>query len=119
MPTNVQDETRYCEKCGISFLWTGEEQRIEDDADAPLLCPGCHRLVPDAERERGMVKWYNARKRFGFIVRPGEEDLFVHRSALKGANRLHEGDLVEYRVAESKNGLAAKSVRVLAKDQSE
>ena len=69
-------------------------------------------------RERGMVKWFNGRKRFGFIVRPGEEDLFVHRSALKDRARLRQGDLVEYRVVDGRNGLAARSVRVLDREES-
>lgn len=118
LPSNVQDETRYCENCGISFLWTGEEQRF-DGKEAPIHCPGCRRRLPDVDRERGMVKWYNARKRFGFIVRIGEPDLFVHRSALKGTNRLREGDLVEYLVVEKEKGLSAHSVRVLTLDESQ
>ena len=113
MSNDVQDETCYCENCGISFLWIGEEQRINTDLEAPSYCPGCRQLMPDEEHERGMVKWYNARKRFGFIVRPDTEEIFVHRSALKGTNRLREGDLVEYYVAEGKSGLAARAVRIL------
>lgn len=117
MSFTVQDETRYCDNCGISFLWTGEEQRLENKLETPVRCPGCRQLLPDDGRERGMVKWYNARKRFGFIVRPGAEEIFVHRSALKGTNRLREGDLVEYRVADGKSGLAAHAVRVLVHEK--
>ena len=115
MSKNVQDETCYCANCGVSFLWIGEEQRLNDDSDAPSYCPGCRQLLPNEERERGMVKWYNTRKRFGFIVRPGTEEIFVHRSALKGTNRLREGDLVEYHVAEEKSGLSARAVRILTR----
>ena len=124
--TSTQDETLYCENCGISFLWTGEEQRktqeinrsSPDDqkGDAclrPMRCPGCRHLLPASGYERGEVKWFNARKRYGFIVRASQPDIFVHRSALKGSGTLRTGDFVEFAVAETDEKLAAKDVRVL------
>jgi CspA family cold shock protein len=40
----------------------------------------------DAEglpRERGRVKWFDAEKGYGFLVRPTGEDLFVHHSEVQ------------------------------------
>ncbi len=31
-----QDETRYCENCGISFIWTVEEQRVNIEPAQPV-----------------------------------------------------------------------------------
>ena len=48
---------------------------------------------------KGTVKWYNARKGFGFIEREdGEKDVFVHASAVKeaGLRRLEEGQKVSF-----------------------
>jgi cold shock CspA family protein len=132
--TSTQDETLYCENCGISFLWTGEEQRRAremnahaldsgqdnqeaDDHLRPTRCPGCCRLLPAAGYERGEVKWFNARKRYGFIVRANQPDIFVHRSALKGSGNLRTGDFVEFTVAETDEKLAAKDVKVLMRAQ--
>ena len=117
--TSTQDETLYCDHCGISFLWTGEEQREiqqakqEDDEARPNRCPGCRHLMPTSGFERGEVKWYNARKRYGFIVRANQPDIFVHRSALSGTGHLRIGDLVEFCVAETDEKLAARDVTVL------
>ncbi len=114
-PNRPPDRIRYCERCGISFLWSSEEQVAQDDAapTPPARCPGCRVLLPPPGRERGLVKWYNVRKRFGFIVRKEQPELFVHGSEVSGG-RLHPGDLVEFAVGENERGLAAKAVTVLA-----
>jgi len=117
----VNDEICYCERCGVSFLWTIEEQdRLRQQVEAlpaargaPTHCPGCRRLLPTGQRERGLVKWYNSRKRFGFIVRTSGNELFAHGSALKGTRTLNPGDLVEFDVQESERGEAACEIILL------
>ena len=71
--------------------------------------------MPASGFERGEVKWYNARKRYGFIVRANQPDIFVHRSALTGTGHLRIGDLVEFCVAETDEKLAARDVTVLVR----
>ena len=43
--------------------------------------------------KKGTVKWFNAEKGFGFIYVPGEDDVFVHLSAIQadGYKTLEEG----------------------------
>lgn len=108
------DQIRYCDRCGISFLWSAEEQARAraESAAAPAHCPGCRVLLPPLGRERGLVKWYNVRKRYGFIVRKEKSELFVHGSDVTGG-RLQPGDLVEFSVGENERGLAAKEITVL------
>ena len=114
----VQDEIRYCDRCGVAFLWTAEEQRAPDRPDgdpAPLHCPACQRLLPPAGRERGLVKWYNIRKRYGFIVRRDHPEIYAHGSDLREVNLLHPGDLVEFDVEPGQRGPAAKAIRVIGR----
>ena len=105
-------EDRYlkCESCGTRFIWTGSEQ--EPEAPAPARCPGCRSLLPEPGRHRGLVKFYNARKGWGFIVQTQGRELFFHRSALadEGSQGLHDGELVEYAIQQTGRGPQAVGI---------
>ena len=61
---------------------------------------------------RGIVKWFNDAKGYGFITQPTGEDIFVHFSAIvgDGFRTLSEGEEVEYEVRETDRGLQAANV---------
>jgi CspA family cold shock protein len=62
----------------------------------------------------GVVKWFDARKGFGFIKElESGEDVFVHYSSIEGEGfrRLQDGERVEYELIESAKGPQAKNVR--------
>lgn len=64
-------------------------------------------------RMKGLVKWYNEDKGFGFIAPlDGSKDIFVHFSALHGDNfkTLFEGQKVEYAIQSGDKGPAATHV---------
>ena len=63
-------------------------------------------------RETGTVKWFNATKGYGFIMRENGEDIFVHYSAIQvdGYKTLSEGQRVEFSITEGPKGLAASNV---------
>lgn len=111
-----KDELLYCENCGISFLWSTEEQKIGLHLPKPTYCKACQLLMPAMQTERGLVKWFNARKHFGFIVRRNAEEIFAPASEVKGRARLKEGDLVEFKVGENDRGAMAKEIHVLKSD---
>lgn len=112
-----QDDILYCERCGISFLWSSEEQKQAAQSgqtiSAPPLCPGCRQLLPAADYARGLVKFFNNRRRYGFITRRTGPEIYVHGAHVIGSRRLRANDLVEFTVIETPRGPAADSVRVL------
>lgn len=63
----------------------------------------------------GTVKWFNAKKGFGFISDEEGNDVFVHYSALlmDGFKVLEEGDQVEYEIVEGEKGPQAANVSKL------
>lgn len=60
----------------------------------------------------GTVKWFNAKKGFGFISDEDGNDVFVHFSALKmdGFKVLDEGDKVTFEVINGEKGPQAANV---------
>ncbi len=60
----------------------------------------------------GKVKWFNETKGYGFIEQDGQEDVFVHYSAIRmeGYRTLREGQQVEFDVLETPKGLQASEV---------
>ncbi|CAM5683022.1 Cold-shock protein OS=Lysinibacillus sphaericus CBAM5 OX=1400869 GN=P799_09380 PE=4 SV=1 [Lysinibacillus sphaericus] len=52
--------------------------------------------------KQGTVKWFNSEKGFGFIEVEGENDVFVHFSAIQGEGfkTLDEGQKVEFEVVD-------------------
>jgi len=63
-------------------------------------------------KEKGIVKWFNAAKGYGFIQRETGEDVFVHFSAIQsnGYRSLEEGATVEFLVKKGPKGLQAEDV---------
>lgn len=68
-----------------------------------------------SERIVGTVKWFNARKGYGFIGHDEGEDVFVHFSAIDmdGYRRLDEGQQVEFSIEEGPKGVQAAQVMVV------
>ena len=61
--------------------------------------------------KKGVVKFFNSTKGFGFIKVDGSgEEIFVHVSGLK--DQIKENDIVEFEVQEGKKGLNAVDVKL-------
>jgi len=72
---------------------------------------------------KGVVKFYNDRKRFGFITGEDDKDIFVHETGLekRGLKRasITEGDNVEYEIKESDRGPIAINVKKIEAEEDE
>jgi cold shock protein len=64
------------------------------------------------ERIKGTVRWFNNTKGYGFLGRDDGPDVFVHFTAINndGYKSLHEGELVEFEIADGKRGPQAANV---------
>jgi cold shock protein len=65
-----------------------------------------------ASQMKGVVKWFDADKGYGFISSAEGKDIFVHFSAIQseGYKTLAEGDQVEFDVKDGDRGPQAASV---------
>lgn len=53
----------------------------------------------------GTVKWFNATKGYGFIAVEGEDDVFVHISAVEASGlQLNEDMKISFEKEQNKNG---------------
>ena len=70
--------------------------------------------------QQGTVKWFNAKKGYGFISDEQGNDVFVHFSALNmdGFKELKDGERVEFEVTEGErsSGCQCKPYRITADD---
>jgi CspA family cold shock protein len=64
---------------------------------------------------KGIVKWFNNSKGYGFIGREDGPDVFVHYSAIQldGYRTLKEGDEVEFDIVQGQKGAQADAVTLL------
>lgn len=64
---------------------------------------------------KGIIKWFNNEKGYGFINGSVDEDIFVHYTAIKqeGYKTLSEGQTVEFDLIKTEKGLQATNVRAV------
>ena len=64
---------------------------------------------------RGVIKWFDCRKGFGFILDRYGQEVFVHHSVIEGTGfrSLREGQKVAYAVTDGPKGLLAVRLRPL------
>ena len=70
-------------------------------------------LYDKVKKMKGTIKWYNARKGYGFIEGEDGKDVFVHQSAVPTGIFLDDGDKVEYKIEDSEKGPQATSIKKL------
>jgi len=69
-------------------------------------------IIRMATRVTGKVKWFDAKKGYGFIEHDGGKDVFVHFSSINGDGfrTLEDGEKVEFDLTDGSKGLQAQNV---------
>lgn len=69
--------------------------------------------------EKGVVKWFNNAKGYGFILSDKEQDVFVHYSSIDmgGYRTLKTGQEVMFEAEKGAKGLHATAIQLTGDDQ--
>jgi CspA family cold shock protein len=107
-----------CQRCGRGFMVTEAHRDFSERRGipviAPVLCMACFLNAGPLPKELGRVKWFNPRKRYGFIAINDDQDIFVHQNQVLGNGEigLHEGQVVRFHIHHSPKGLEAWNVEL-------
>ncbi len=122
MPT-FRDTLLICEACGKSFIFTVTEQRRLYEqglpVEPPRYCPTCRLRDPETGKWVGRIKWFSLEKGYGFITKPDGEEIFFHKSRVKGIQPalLTDGQKVRFDQLKTARGLEAINVEPMPADR--
>lgn len=81
------------------------------EPEPEITGPATIQIDPETGKYIGRIKWYNAKKGYGFIVRGAGEEIFFHKSATLGeTEEFEEGQWILYDVEETNKGPEASDV---------
>jgi CspA family cold shock protein len=87
------------------------ETEPESENSVEIVAPATIQIDPQTGKYIGRMKWYNAKKGYGFIMRGGGEEIFFHKSgAASDPEQMNEGQWVLYDVEETRKGPEATEV---------
>ena len=89
-----------------------------NERNPPKQPPAAEGDCSKAKTELGTIKFYNETRGYGYIIRQGGAELFLHRTAIIGSGealRLKEGDRVRFLVVKGPKNLLAKCVAKVKK----
>lgn len=91
-------------------------EKSEPDFDMPMTI----QIDPETGKYLGRMKWYNAKKGYGFIVRGAGEEIFYHKSSIMGdPENISEGQWVLYDIEDTRKGPEAAEVEPYEGDVSQ
>ena len=90
---------------------------IETAAPEPsdTTAPTADAPAADAPASAGTIRWFNPRKGYGFIARDGDDDVFLHASAIAGVplRELRNGRRVAFEIRTGEKGRQARNVALV------
>ena len=67
----------------------------------------------------GTVKWFDQKKRYGYVLCENQSEVFVHSSAIKARMEdrvLFMGDRITFEVVETERGPRAEKVHIMERN---
>jgi CspA family cold shock protein len=111
-PPPRREQASYERESGRERESRGEPQQQQREREREVTGPSTIQIDPMTGKYIGAVKWYNAKKGYGFIVRGAGEEIFFHRSSSVGEIEFEEGQWVLYDVEERDKGPEASDVEL-------
>lgn len=65
----------------------------------------------------GTIKFYNIKKRFGFVAGEDGKDYFIHKTGIEPGNFIKEGDKVVFEIQDSEKGPVAVKLKLISKEE--
>ena len=108
-----------CQRCGRGFILTTTYcdllARRGVEVVVPVLCPTCFLRKGPLPKQQGKVKWFDPRRRYGFIIAEEGEEVFFHQQQVVGGNGndVHEGQTARFHMHYSEKGQKALNVELI------
>jgi CspA family cold shock protein len=109
-----------CQRCGIGFIMTPNHAaflaRCGVNVVEPVQCLTCYWKAGPLPKQQGKIKWFNTRKRYGFIVDTKDREIFFHQDQFIGENeaKLQDGQPTRFHVGYSVKGPKALNVELVS-----
>ena len=88
-----------------------ESRRSEPEQHKEVVGPETIQIDPETGKYIGLLKWFNNKKGYGFVVRGAGEEIFFHGSnSSVDPSTLDEGQWILYDVEETNKGPEATDV---------
>ena len=108
-----------CQRCGRGFVFAASYRdlltRRGIKVKTPVSCVTCFRKDGPLPKQQGTVKWFNSRRRYGFVVTVEGLDVFLHLRQIlddKGTEP-HTGQTTRFHVHYTQKGPEALNVELV------
>jgi CspA family cold shock protein len=114
-----KSELIVCQRCGRGFVLADTYldliYRRGARVVAPVLCPTCFIAKGPQPKQRGEIKWFSPRRRYGFIIAEAGEEVFFHRGQVLDDQhqRLRGGQAVRFHLCYPLKGPEALNVELV------
>jgi cold shock CspA family protein len=108
-----------CTRCGSGFILSAHYRDWLAHRGVkviqPMLCPTCFLKAGPLPKQRGVIKWFNPGKHYGFISVGEEEEVFFHQRQIIGNDEgeAYEGQTARFHVRYAEKGPEALNVELL------